>query len=165
MTYSIWLVPNHTDAKYLNSIISALAKQHDAPKFSAHITLFSGITSLAKAKSAVTLVKSKPIKIRNTGIGQSDYLWKTLFVKIKKEKPLLTVQKTIRYNVGSKYSFSPHLSLIYKKFDRAAKNRIRSNLRIKKTYTFDAITIIQSSQSVKKWKKLYTVRLGITRRA
>ena len=84
MTYSIWLVPSYGDKKYLNKIINDLAKKHGAPKFSAHITVYSGITSLRKAKAAVQSLDSCKIRVYKTGIGQSNYLWKTIFVKIKK---------------------------------------------------------------------------------
>jgi len=161
MTYSIWLVPDSKDAKYLNKIIQKLAKEHNAPKFSAHITLYSGIKSLSKAKSAIQLLDARKIKATKTGIGQSDYVWKTLYIKIKKDKTLAKTHKTLHKTLGTKYDFAPHISLIYKKMDCSTKRKIKSHLEIKKSFTFCGVIIIRSSTDVSKWKVLYHKRLGL----
>jgi len=161
MTYSIWLVPSHQDKKYLNKIIHNLAKKHDAPKFSSHITVYSGITSLKKAKEAVQRINSCKVRVYKTGIGQSEYLWKTLFVKIKKGKNLSKIHNTLYEALGTKYDFEPHISLIYKKLDSTTKLNIKNSLKIKKSFSFDGIVIIKSSKNVKAWKTLYKARLGV----
>lgn len=160
MTYSIWLVPSTKDAKYLNTIIRNLAKKHDALKFSAHITVYSGISSLSAAKFAVQLLSPGVICAKKTGIGQSDYLWKTLYIKIKKDKKLDHIYKTLQANLGTKYDFEPHISIIYKKLDNATKRKIRLGLKIKKSYSFDGVVIIRSSKNVSKWRTLYRSSLG-----
>ena len=92
MTYSVWLVPAYSDAKYYNQIIASLSKQYAAPKFAAHMTIYSKISSISEAKKAVSAIKSKKIRAKILGIGKSDYLWKTLFVKIKiRMKYLFTI--------------------------------------------------------------------------
>jgi 2'-5' RNA ligase len=165
MTYSIWLVPTSKDAKLLDGIIKNLAKKYDAPSFSAHVTLFSGITSLNKAKSLVDLIYSGPINAKKIGVGKSDYLWKTLYIRIRKERNIITLHQTMQNHTKTRYVFEPHISLIYKKLDHITKKKIKLDLKIKNTYTFDTIAIIKSSKNVKKWKKLYSVRLNATSRA
>lgn len=165
MTYSIWLAPATKDAKYLNQIIKKLSKQYDAPKFDAHITLYSKIISLTKAKQVLAENKFGIIRTKSTGIGQSDYLWKTIFIKVKKDKPLHRINQILAKNLKTKYSFEPHISLIYKKMDHQTKTKLIKNLKIKKSYTFDRIVIVRSSKDVKQWKKLYSIRLDLTRRA
>lgn len=160
MTYSIWLVPSTTDSKYLNKIIRNLAKKYDAPQFSAHITVFSGVRSFGKAKSAVLSVRPPAIRTQKTGIGQSDYLWKTLFLKIKKSRALAELYSDLQNNLDTKYDFEPHISLIYKKLDQSTKRKIISNLKIKKSLRFDRLVIIRSSKNIHKWKQLYRVRLN-----
>lgn len=165
MTYSIWLVPATKDAKYLNQIIKIISKQYDAPHFGAHITLYSKIRSLIKAKQVLAESKFGIIRTKSTGIGQSDYLWKTMFIKVKKDKSLRNINQILAKNLKTKYSFEPHISLVYKKLDHRTKSKIIKNLKIKKSYTFDRITIVRSSKDVKQWKKLYSIRLDSTRRA
>ncbi|WP_100182199.1 hypothetical protein [Candidatus Nitrosotenuis aquarius] len=160
MTYSIWLVPSYGDKKYLNKIVNDLAKKYGAPKFSAHITVYSGITSLRKAKAAVQNLDSCKIKVCKTGIGQSNYLWKTIFVKIKKDKNLGKIHKTLHAVLGTKYDFVPHISLIYKNMDYSTKRKIKNSLKIKKSFSFGGIVIIRSSKCVKDWKIMYKASLG-----
>lgn len=165
MTYSIWLVPTTKDAKYLNQIIKNLAAQYDAPKFDAHITLYSKIRSLSKAKQVLNDHIFCFIRTKSIGIGKSDYLWKTVFLKIKKDKPLSHINQVLAKNLKTKYAFEPHISLIYKNLNRQTKTKLIKTLKMKKSYTFDRIVIVRSSKDVKQWKKLYSIRLNLTRRA
>jgi 2'-5' RNA ligase len=158
MTYSIWLVPSKKDAKYLNVIIQNLAKEYSAPKFSAHITVHSGISSLNDAKLAVQSLSMGRIHARKLGIGKSDYLWKTLYIRIKKDQKLGAIHKTLAKNLDTKYVFLPHISLIYKKLDDSTKRKIIKGLKAKKSYTFDGLVIIRSSKNVKKWKIMHRTR-------
>ena len=160
MTYSIWLVPSYRDKKYLNKIIHNLARQYGAPKFSAHITVYSDVTSLRKAKAAVQSLSSCKIPVCKTGIGQSDYLWKTLFIKIKKDKNLNKIHKSLHTILGTKYDFEPHISLIYKKMDSSTKRKIKNSLKIKKSFSFGEIAIVRSSKCVRDWKMIYKASLG-----
>lgn len=165
MTYSIWLVPERADAKYIGTIIRNLAKQYRAPRFSAHITVFSGIKSLNDAKSAARFVYSRPIKTTVTGIGTSTNIWKTLFFQIKKDRAITKIYKTLDDSLSNRYSFRPHVSLVYKKLDKSEKAKIKAGLKAKSSYTFDRLVIIRSSKNVKKWKKLHSLRLDAIRRA
>jgi 2'-5' RNA ligase len=160
MTYSIWLTPSKKDARHLNAIIQNLAKKYDAPKFSAHITVYSGIPSLAKAKSAMQSLNSGTIKARKIGIGKSDHIWKTLYIRIKKDKKLDALHKALYNELKAKYVFLPHISLIYKKLDNPTKRKIIQTLKTKKSFAFDNMAIIRSSKNVHKWKVLYCASLG-----
>lgn len=165
MTYSIWLVPNRKNSIYLNKIVKNLAKSYGAPGFVAHITVYSGVSNLQKAKSVVNLIKSRPITTTKTGVGQSDYLWKTLYIKIRKTEQLRHIHKSLANNLDEKYRFEPHISLIYKNMDQKTKRKIKTNLKIKNSFVFDRLVIIRSSKNVYKWKKLYSASLRATRRA
>ena len=165
MTYSIWLVPTTKDAKYLNQIIKNLAIQYDAPKFDAHITLYSKVRSLSKAKQVLNDHSFCMMRTKSIGIGKSDYLWKTVFLKIKKDKSLSHINQVLTKSLKTKYSFEPHISLIYKNLNRQTKTKLIKTLKMKKSYTFDRIIIVRSSKDVKQWKKLYSIRLNLTRRA
>mgnify|MGYP003334144895 FL=1 len=159
MTYSVWLVPAYSDAKYYNQIIASLSKQYAAPKFAAHMTIYSKISSLGAAKKAVSSIKSKKIRAKTLGIGKSDYLWKTLFVKIKKDRHLVSIHQSLHDSLKNNYDFAPHLSLIYKKINTQTKRHIRNNLKIKKSVLFDSVVIIHSSRTVKNWKIVYRKKL------
>jgi 2'-5' RNA ligase len=98
------------------------------------------------------------IHARKLGIGKSDYLWKTLYIRIKKDQKLGAIHKTLAKNLDTKYVFLPHISLIYKKLDDSTKRKIIKGLKAKKSYTFDGLVIIRSSKNVKKWKIMHRTR-------
>ena len=162
MTYSIWLEPSQKDAKYLNKIISHLAKKHGSPRFSAHITVYSGVSSLSQAKKAVNQCNLSGFQVKAGTIGHSEYLWKTIFLNIKKDTNLKNINSVLQKNLKLDYTFKPHISLIYKTLDPVTKRKIIRSLKIKKSLTMQKITIIRSSKNVHTWKKLYTVRLKMT---
>ncbi len=159
MTTSIWLEPSKNDAKYLRKIIRALAKKHGAPEFAPHLTLYSGVT-YAKALDCVRNCKTWPLSVQALDIKHSEYLWKTVFVRIRKNRRLDTLYKTIAGCAGpAKYVFEPHISLIYKKMDARTRRAIIRDLKIKSRFTFDRITINKTSKDVSAWKRLKTIRL------
>ncbi len=152
-------MPESGDAKYYDKIISSLAKKYTAPKFAAHLTIYSKISSISEAKKAVSAIKSKKIRVKTLGIGESDYLWKTLFVKIKKDRQLVKIHQSLHDYLKNDYEFAPHLSLIYKKINAQTKREIRSGLKIKKSILFDSVVIIRSSRTVKNWRVVYRKKL------
>lgn len=160
MTYSVWLEPAIKDAKYLSKIIKRLGKKYNAPIFAPHITVYSNIAKYTQASSAVgACVGLSKIRVTCTKIKYADYLWKTLYLEIKKDKRLQLINNTLGSKLVNRYKFAPHISLIYKKLDINTKKRIIKDLKLKHTFSFDKITIIRSSKNVSKWKKMKTIRL------
>lgn len=162
MTYSIWLEPALDDKRYLFRTISRLAKSHNAPVFSPHITLYSSITDLSLARKALCDCKAlQSIRTGHCGLGSSDYLWKTLYVKIRPDRDLLLLHQTLkdRLHTNARYIFKPHISLIYKKLQDGVKKRIISEMSLKSVFEFDKIAVIRSSKTVQNWKRVCFVRL------
>jgi 2'-5' RNA ligase len=159
MTISIWLEPTKNDAKYLRKIIRDLAKKYGAPEFPPHLTLHSGLTC-EKAMDCVRNCKATPHLARVLDIKHSDYLWKTVFIRIYKNNRLEGLNKTITECAGTtKYVFEPHISLLYKRLDARTKKKIIRDLKIKSRFTFDRITINKTSRNVSEWKRLKMIRL------
>jgi 2'-5' RNA ligase len=160
MKYSIWLEPAQHDRLYLKRVIAGLAKTYDAPLFLPHITLYSGIRQFEAAQRAVRQCRAFPKFITtSTGIGYSDYLWKTLYVKIRLDANLAKIHTILKDALPTRYSFKPHVSLIYKKIPKKTKLQILLDLELKKSLEFDRITIIRSSNQVERWKRLFSMRL------
>lgn len=160
MTYSVWLEPAIKDAKYISKMIRQLGRKYDAPLFAPHITVYSNITRYTQASRAVNACTDfSKIRVTCTKIRYSNYLWKTLYLEIKKDKKLQLINNTLGMNLAVRYKFAPHISLIYKKLNVNTKKRIIGRLKLKRTYLFDKITIIRSSKNVSKWKKMKTIRL------
>ena len=53
------------------------------------------------------------------------------------------------------YEFKPHISLIYQSISSKKRQTIIDNLDLKKYYKMDGIAIMETSQSVEEWKKVY----------
>ena len=160
--YSVWVEPVEKDAKYLLRIIRKLGKKYCSPTFHPHITVYSEIRSSSAAKSAIkNCRKMKKFTVETTDLAFSDDLWKTVFINMEKNQKLRQIHDTIKKTVplSPKYEFHPHISLIYKKLDDSEKQVIIDNLKIKRKFTFDKITIITSSNDVEKWKVLDRVVL------
>lgn len=160
MTYSVWLEPAINDAKYISKIIRRLGRKYDAPVFAPHITICGNIARYAQANKAINTCADLPkIRVTCTKIRHSNYLWKTLYLEIKKDKKLQLINNTFGSNLKNRYKFAPHISLIYKKLDTNTKKQIIRGLKLKRIYSFDKITIIRSSKNISKWKKMKTIRL------
>lgn len=163
MTYSIWLVPTARDKRYVTKIISNLAKTHSAPKFSPHITVYSGITRYSLALDAVRICRGMPkLTAKTNAIRTSNYLWKTLYVEIKPNAKLSKIHLACRQRLSEhvRYEFAPHMSLLYKKMGKKKKSELAKNLRVKRTFSFDRVVLIRSSGKVSEWKHLASVRLS-----
>lgn len=151
---SIWMEPTAKDAKYLLQIICRLGKKYCSPTFNPHITVYSGIRSISSAKSAIQNCKDmRKFVVAATDLGFSDSLWKTVFINVGKNQKLNQIHDIIKKSIrqGPEYELNPHISLIYKKMDASEKQVIIDDLKIKRKFTFDKITIIASSKNVKKW--------------
>ena len=53
------------------------------------------------------------------------------------------------------YEFKPHISLIYQSIPSKKRNAIIGTLDLKKYYKMHGIAIMDTSQSVEGWKKVY----------
>ncbi|MEO9309437.1 MAG: hypothetical protein ABI337_03985 [Nitrososphaera sp.] len=160
MTYSVWLEPTIKDLKYLSKIIKRLGRKYNAPLFTPHITVYSNIARYTQASRAVDACANfSKIFVTRGKICHSNYLWKTLYIEIKKDRGLRLINNTLRSNLENRYEFAPHISLIYKKLDTNTKKQIIKGLKLKRIYAFDKITIIRSAKNVTKWKKMKTIRL------
>jgi 2'-5' RNA ligase len=166
MRYSIWLVPSPSDQKYLSKIILYLSKTYGAPAFIPHITLYGGITSLKSAKEAVLMCKQfLPMQLNAAKVRSSSYLWKTVYVEMGNGIKLSNLHKTLRKHLTSQndYKFNPHLSLIYKKSNKNTRQKIRCDVKLRRSFHFDKIVIIKSSNNVDLWRPLFQMRLGSKR--
>ncbi|PBO85635.1 MAG: hydrolase [Thaumarchaeota archaeon] len=162
MTYSIWLEPIKKDTIYLKNIINYLAKKYDSPIFDPHVTIDSEIKELpTNEKMIKTFQQILKVDIFSHNLQFSDYIWKTLFIQLKKNLRLEQIRKMFKdeFNYNSSYNFEPHISLVYKKLNNNIKKQIIQNIKIKSKFTFDKISIIYSTKEVKEWKKILTINL------
>jgi 2'-5' RNA ligase len=162
MTYSIWLEPLAKDKTYLQKIIRTLAKQYCSTPFLPHITLYSGVRSIALAKKAVIDCKDTPkFRVARGNLRYSEHMWKTLYFEIMPNAKLATLNRTLKTRLKNhtKYRFRPHVSLIYKKIPPGMKKRLVKEIVLEHAFEFDKISIIKSSGTVRNWATLMRISL------
>lgn len=144
--YSVWLVPQKNDEQYLKKIINKLARDYSAPLFIPHLTLFTETNfSLEKLQQIIDAVfkHQQPFEITKTGIGQSDYFWKTVFLEFELNETLRRLFESIseKTDPGDISLFKPHISLIYKTLTKEERMRITESIQSKNKFILDRVFV------------------------
>nr|MBT6368159.1 hypothetical protein [Candidatus Neomarinimicrobiota bacterium] len=153
------MTPCEEDEAFLSSVIRELAEEYDAPFFSPHCTLYSPVTDLSTAKDLIKSIGLNPIEVRKTGIGQSDVIWKTIFIELEKSHELSNFQHQIESHILTPnlnpYSFNPHISLIYKEMPEEQKRSIIRKLDVKDSFLMNTVEIVRTGGTVDHWATVY----------
>ena len=153
--YSIWLMPSKTDLAYLSTIIQSLGRKYDAPTFEPHCTLFSPISDLKTSIKVIDTFGSQPFQVKSVCLNHSDVIWKTVFIELEMNDELEWLNQKFSDIFVIDYEFKPHISLIYQSIPSKKRNAINGTLDLKKYYKMHGIAIMDTSQSVEGWKKVY----------
>lgn len=167
---SFWLVPTAADRALFQTIINQLAQTYDAPRFTPHVTLYSGECATenipALIEQATQDVQSLCLKIDQ--LLYSAEFTKTLFVQFHPDPRLSQLSETIRMKVSqpSDYVLNPHLSLIYGQMSQETQQQLISKLRIPQSQVcFDQIRaiatpkLVRTRQDVESWQEVWTRKL------
>lgn len=155
--FAIWFLFNEDDNDYLNRIIQDLSKQYTSIVFVPHITAYGLVeTNLETIEKTVLecIYGVKPFLVEKIKLNYSDDFWKTLFIKIKQNEYLNSINKklTSKLSKFSKFKFLPHVSLIYKKMNKQEKEHLANNLDIKDSFVISKMGILEFSESIAHWK-------------
>ena len=153
--YYIWLLLSKKDKIYISDIISSLGKEYNAPIFHPHCTLISPVTHLETAQTLIDQLNFKPFDVQMRGFGQTDIIWKTVFIKLEANPYLTLLNYLFSQAFDTDYNFLPHFSLIYKDMDSDLKNKIIKKLDLKDTYKVNGIAIVNTDGPVERWKSVY----------
>src|SRR5438552_12194611 len=120
-----WLSPAESERELFRELIRILARQFDAPRFDAHLTLFA-TTDRQSPKKILQKIKQSPIRLRIRGIGYSSKYTKTFFVRFYSNRPFekLMVGLSHALNARKNPPRDPHVSLIYKKLSVRVKKEL-----------------------------------------
>lgn len=173
--YSIWLVPQKSDEQYLEKIINKLALDYSAPSFIPHLTLFteknpSKNISLEKLQQIINAVfkHQQPFEITKTGIGQSDYFWKTVFLEFELNETLRRLFESISEKTDKRdiSLFKPHISLIYKTLTKEERIKIAESVQSKNKFILDKVFVNIPKEGdndfsdIENWRHLYKKTLN-----
>ena len=148
-------MPSKTDRAYLSTIIQSLSREHDAPTFEPHCTLFSPISDLKSFIKVIDTFDSQPFQVKSVCLNHSDVIWKTVFIELEMNDELEWLNQKFSDISVMDYEFNPHISLIYQSISNKKRQAIIDNLDLKKYYKMDGIAIMDTSQSIEEWKKVY----------
>ena len=155
-TFSIWLLPIDSDHNYLSKIIQSLSKEHNAPFFQPHCTLFSSFSDIYSAKKIIDQIDLDFFDVEVRRISQSSDIWKTVFIELKNSSQLQNLNCLLKGLKDEDYLFSPHISLIYKLLDFNKRKKIIQSLSIKKSFSFGKISIVNTAGHVESWETVYS---------
>lgn len=169
--YSICLIPQQEDKKYLDGIIVNLAKKYGAYPFIPHLTIYGGVVAPEhEIKEAVdwSLVGIKPLTIQVNKLDYSDIFSKTLFIEMKMNPTLQSIHQKLQERLKKyrDYLLKPHISLIYKNgLANEEKKKIIDSLDLKKEIMINRCTIIAVpkefilEEDVNDWQIVYDVKI------
>ena len=163
--FAIWFLFGKEDGRYLEHIIKDLATRHNSPFFIPHITVYGLVnTDLETIDNLIleSIKGVKPFLVEKNSIGYSDDFWKTLFIEIKQNLYLNSINEKLTNGLSklSNYEFSPHISVIYKKMNENEKKFMVQNLNVKNDFLVSKIVIHEFSNNVEDWKIIKEYDLG-----
>lgn len=161
MKYSVWLTLSETDEEFLSGIINNLAREYSAPAFRPHCTIFSPWDEDPDVLMRAFRANEFPVfSVEMEQINYSDWIWKTVFIELKRNQTLERIYQRITQLTWVQYDFQPHISLIYKTLSSAQREKIIKQLHPKPLYQFTALEIVETGGDVVEWNSRIRIPLG-----
>ena len=156
---SIWLIFSDKDKQTLRERIDDLSQRHSGPKFLPHITLYGSLEIEIKRLAVITdrcFSKTKKFTAHTAGIGQTDNIWKTIFIKIVPDSQLMELHEflTTELEQFRNYDFNPHVSLIYRKMPEEKRILIAQEINFAPQYEITGVALVETSGDVNNWRIL-----------
>ena len=163
--FAVWLLFGKEDTRYLENIIKDLAAQHNSPFFMPHLTVYGLVDINLETLDNLILESIKDIKpflVEKYSISYSDDFWKTLFIEIKQNLHLNSINEKLKNGLSkfSDYEFLPHISIVYKKMTENEQKFIAQNINVKNDFLVSKIVIHEFSNNVEEWKIIKEYDLG-----
>jgi 2'-5' RNA ligase len=158
-----WLMPAEPYRELFRELIRILAKEFDAPKFEAHLTIVRA-EDRQSPQRVLRQINGAPVRLRVRGIGFSAKFTKTLFTRFYSAKSLDKL--IIDLGGNRKSSRDPHISLIYKRLPARVKKVLASTIKLSfREVVFDSIKAMrcisptETRAEVESWHTLASRRL------
>jgi len=155
--FAVWYLFDKDDENYLCEIIGNLAKKYNSSSFIPHITAYGLLDidlKILDKEIFKTIQGVNSFSVDVATINFSDNFWKSFFIEILPNKHFTKINNSLTKKLSqfSKYSFSPHISLLYKHLEQSQKQFLTKSIDIKKNFRITGMGIQEFSQNIDKWK-------------
>ena len=165
MPFSAWLIPEEKHFWQFQELINQLAQENDSPQFVPHCTLVGKIMLDSKFsfdEIKIFCKETKSITLNLSKLMSEKTLFKSLFIRLIKDKSIVDFQKKIA-NIFIKresYHFDPHLSLMYKIVPSEKQKKIIAGILLPDHINFNRISIVNTGENVDNWNSVFNQKLS-----
>ena len=105
-----------------------------------------------------------PFSVRNRGLEFSDDVFKAAYLSLEPSHQLEEVNRRLARTLGrgNKYSFKPHISLLYKVISVAERMRMATEFEIKDDFAVERIAVVEILEKVEDWRTHLVMDMGVT---
>jgi hypothetical protein len=145
---SYWLVPSELAFSHYQAVVADLAQRFDGPLFLPHVTLYSGPFDQEDPLSDILreLSQRKEVELRPTSVRFSDHFTRSCFIQFEESDLLSAMCEVVRSKVRNPgpYRDDHHLSLFYGDLAESQRDRIRAEISLPPTMSFNLISAVAS---------------------
>lgn len=163
--FAVWLCPAEPARTQLQACIVSLCGRHQAPLFTAHMTLFSGHyerLSALRAAFHTAAAELGPVTVDVLGLATGEQFFRTLYLRLDQPPELTQAHDHLRAGLDpdSRYELRPHLSLIYKRTDEPAREQLRTDVQLGLTQiAFDSLVLAAPAEGHEDWTDIANWRI------
>lgn len=148
MKYFLWLLPEPTDALFLNGVIHRLATIYEQIPHMAHITVASWTSRPDQSYLRKRPFHAINLKIGTPQIGPAP--WQRLYLPVEPHLMFKQFQ-----SLNPTHARTPHLSLLYGQHSLGRCLDIQRTLKLEFTsMTFTQLALIQGTQDIASWTEI-----------
>ena len=158
----IWLTFSEKDNSYLEELQRKVQLILKSPLFKPHLTLYGPFASLSDElllfiKKVAN--KEKTFKLLTNKYGKKNEFFESFFIKVKASQKLIDLRKEfLRFeNKQNEFSYHPHISLAYGKFENRFKDDLLLTVpEVKKKLHIAKFSIVKVDEKKFIWDEVMT---------
>ncbi len=159
---SLWLNLDPGSAEKVSRDIKRLAEHYDSVVFPPHITLYGAVKLNSDQILDLigdSLKEIRQFSVKSDWLGDSEVIWKTVFINILMNHQLQNLSNICRAELGKyrDYDFQPHISLIYKLLSKKTRKKIIKSVKIEEQYIISGVSLVDISGDIADWHRLKTI--------
>lgn len=162
---SLWLTFAPEDERNLAGVITDLARRYGAPVFRPHITAAGSLPIGDKAlerRLSDIFSGVADFPVYSAGVGHTAEYWRTVFVKIRRERELARLLTRLRLlpELAGERRPPPHISLIYHRLSPAQRAELAAEISPAARYLVTGAALVDTSGVSEDWCILRRYRFG-----